>query len=59
MTEHHNVFAETAFEKQVEAQCDIILKKTAEYWEDRNKAILELTVFVCLTISFKKLNFNN
>lgn len=33
-----------AFEKHVETQCNIILKKNSEFWEDRNKAIIELTV---------------
>lgn len=35
---------QSPIENQVENLCKIILKKSAEFWEDRNKAILDLTV---------------
>jgi hypothetical protein len=37
-------------EAQVESLCGIITGRTAEFWEERNKAILDLTVRVCLSV---------
>ncbi len=38
------------FENQVENLCNGITKKTAEFWEDRNKHMLELTVRIKFNI---------
>lgn len=39
-------YAHSPLETVVEQLCQQLLKKTSEFWEDRNKAIIDLTVII-------------
>jgi hypothetical protein len=44
--------ATSPIEHQVDHLCKIIIKKTAEFWEERNKAMLDLTVEQLIFLNF-------
>lgn len=45
-------YAPSPIENIVEQLCQQLLKKSNEFWEDRNKAILDLTVKCYQKISY-------